>query len=58
MGSIFHKPYTPFQQLFHKKELRALVFGLDFAGKSTMLIKLNIGEVKFDFLICFDSVEF
>jgi GTPase SAR1 family protein len=45
MGAYFHKPYTPFQQMFNGKDLRAIVLGLDCAGKTTLLYKLNIGEI-------------
>ena len=34
-----------FANLFRKKELRALMLGLDAAGKTTILYKLKLGEV-------------
>ena len=42
MGLTFTKL---FDSLFGKKELRALMLGLDAAGKTTILYKLKLGEV-------------
>jgi small GTP-binding protein len=42
MGLSFTKL---FDSLFGKKELRALMLGLDAAGKTTILYKLKLGEV-------------
>ena len=42
MGVSFTKLLN---DLFGKKELRALMLGLDAAGKTTILYKLKLGEV-------------
>ena len=42
MGLNFTKIFS---DLFNKKELRALMLGLDAAGKTTILYKLKLGEV-------------
>lgn len=42
MGLNFTKMFS---SLFGKKELRALMLGLDAAGKTTILYKLKLGEV-------------
>lgn len=42
MGLSFTKL---FDSLFGKRELRALMLGLDAAGKTTILYKLKLGEV-------------
>ncbi|KAF9964006.1 60S ribosomal protein L7 [Modicella reniformis] len=42
MGSSFSKLFAG---LFHKKEMRILMVGLDAAGKTTILYKLKLGEI-------------
>jgi len=42
MGNVFNKLFSG---LFHKKEVRILMVGLDAAGKTTILYKLKLGEV-------------
>merc|ERR1712226_486629 len=42
MGNWFS---TVFQSLFGQKELRILILGLDGAGKTTILYRLQVGEV-------------
>jgi GTPase SAR1 family protein len=42
MGISFTKL---FDSLFGKKELRALILGLDAAGKTTIIYKLKLGEI-------------
>ena len=42
MGLNFTKLFS---DLFGKKELRALMLGLDAAGKTTILYKMKLGEV-------------
>jgi signal recognition particle GTPase len=46
MGSLFQKAYTPFQEFFKAKKLKAIMVGLDCAGKTTMLYKMNISEMN------------
>ncbi|KAE8665189.1 hypothetical protein F3Y22_tig00112649pilonHSYRG00102 [Hibiscus syriacus] len=42
MGLTFTKLFS---RLFAKKEMRILMVGLDAAGKTTILYKLNLGEI-------------
>ena len=42
MGILFSRV---FQSLFGSKEVRILILGLDNAGKTTILYKLQMGEV-------------
>jgi ADP-ribosylation factor-like protein 1 len=42
MGSIFSSVLS---KLFSQKEVRILILGLDGAGKTTILYRLQIGEV-------------
>ena len=42
MGNWFS---SLFSQLFGQKELRILILGLDGAGKTTILYRLQVGEV-------------
>jgi small GTP-binding protein len=44
MGALFFNAFT---HLFEKKEMRMLMVGLDNAGKTTILYKLNLGEFIF-----------
>jgi len=37
--------YSYFKSLFGEKELRILILGLDGAGKTTILYRLQVGEV-------------
>lgn len=41
MGNLFSKV---FGKLFGKKEMRILMLGLNNAGKTSILYKLNLGE--------------
>lgn len=42
MGNVFA---NLFKGLFGKKEIRILMLGLDAAGKTTVLYRLQVGEV-------------
>lgn len=46
MGSLFHKAYTPFQEFFKGKKLKAIMVGLDCAGKTTILYKMKISQIN------------
>ncbi len=43
MGNIFGQLFSVFSK---KKEMRILMVGLDAAGKTTILYKLKLGEVR------------
>lgn len=44
MGSLFGQPYNPFQQFFKGKKLRAIMVGLEGAGKTTIIYKINLQD--------------
>ncbi len=43
MGNLFGRIFSGFSK---KKEMRILMVGLDAAGKTTILYKLKLGEVR------------
>lgn len=45
MGVGIFKPYNQYQRVFNGKRINALMLGIDDAGKTTILHKMNIGEV-------------
>jgi signal recognition particle GTPase len=46
MGSLFGQPYNSFQKFFKRKKLRAIMVGLDCAGKTTMLYRINLQDIS------------
>lgn len=54
MGSLFGQPYNSFQQFFKGKKLRAIMVGLDCAGKTTILYKMNLQDFSQLVPTCFN----
>lgn len=61
MGSLFQKTYSnPYQQFFNGKKLRAIMVGLDAAGKTTIIYKMSLRDLipTLPLRSGFETVEF